>query len=52
MLRASIEYSGTHAELSGISDSAKAGDAGIEHGELLTTFADASGGGASAQASD
>ena len=45
MLRASIEYSGTDAELSGISDGPKAGDAGIEHGELLTTFADAAVGG-------
>ena len=41
MLRASIEYSGADAELSGISEGAKAGDAGIEHGERLTTFADA-----------
>jgi hypothetical protein len=41
MLRASIEYSGTDADLSGISEGAKAGDAGIEHGERLTAFADA-----------
>ena len=41
MLRASIEYSGADAELSGISEGAKAGDAGIEQGERLTTFADA-----------
>jgi len=41
MLRASIEYSGADADLKGISEGAKAGDAGIAHGELLTTFADA-----------
>jgi hypothetical protein len=41
MLRASIEYSGTDAQLSGIGEGAKAGDAGIEHGERLTAFADA-----------
>jgi len=41
MLRASIEHSGADAELSGISEGAKAGDAGIEHGERLTAFADA-----------
>ena len=41
MLRASIEFSGADAELNGISDGAKAGDAGIQHGELLTAFADA-----------
>ena len=41
MLRASIEYSGADAELSGIADGAKAGDAGIEHGERLTAFAEA-----------
>jgi hypothetical protein len=41
MLRASIEYSGSDAELNGISEGAKAGDAGIAHGERLTTFADA-----------
>jgi len=41
MLRASIEYEGTGAQLSGISDGSKAGDAGIEHGERLTAFADA-----------
>jgi hypothetical protein len=41
MLRASIEYSGSGAELAGISEGAKAGDAGIEHGALLTSFADA-----------
>ena len=41
MLRASIEYSGADADLKGISEGAKAGDAGIEHGERLTTVADA-----------
>jgi hypothetical protein len=41
MLRASIEYTGKDAGLSGIADGAKAGDAGIEHGERLTAFADA-----------
>ena len=41
MLRASIEYSGTGAEVSGIARGAKAGDAGIEHGERLAAFADA-----------
>ena len=41
MLRASIEYSGSDARLSGIADGAKVGDAGIEHGERLTAFADA-----------
>ncbi len=41
MLRASIEYSGADAGLSGIADGAKVGDAGIEHGERLTAFADA-----------
>jgi hypothetical protein len=41
MLRASIEYSGADAQLSGISDGAKGGDAGIEHGERLTAFAEA-----------
>ncbi len=41
MLRASIEYSGTEADVAGIAEGAKAGDAGIEHGALLTGFADA-----------
>jgi hypothetical protein len=41
MLRASIEYSGSGADLQGISEGAKAGDSGIEHGERLTAFADA-----------
>ncbi len=41
MLRASIEYSGADAGLGGISEGAKAGDAGIEHGALLTSFVDA-----------
>ncbi len=41
MLRASIEYEGTDGQLSGISGGSKAGDAGIEHGERLTAFADA-----------
>lgn len=41
MLRASIEYQGTNADLNGISEGSKAGDAGIEHGERLTAFVDA-----------
>jgi len=41
MLRASIEYTGNDAQILGISQGAKAGDAGIEHGELLTRFAEA-----------
>jgi hypothetical protein len=41
MLRASIEYSGAEADLSGISEGAKAGDAGIQFGEQLTAFAEA-----------
>jgi hypothetical protein len=41
MLRASIEYDGSEARLSGISAGSAAGDAGIEHGGLLTTFAEA-----------
>lgn len=45
MLRASIEYSGAEADLKGISEGAKAGDMGIEHGERLTAFADAAVGG-------
>ena len=49
MLRASIEYSGADAELSGIADGAKVGDAGIEHGERLTAFADAAVQGDAAQ---
>ena len=41
MLRASIEYSGSEAGLSGIAEGSKAGDMGIPHGERLTAFADA-----------
>jgi hypothetical protein len=41
MLRASIEYSGENAQVSGIAEGAKGGDAGIEHGALLTAFAEA-----------
>jgi len=41
MLRASIEFSGTGADVAGIAQGAKVGDAGIEHGERLTAFADA-----------
>ena len=40
MLRASIEYDGGDGQLSGIAEGAKVGDAGIEHGERLTAFAD------------
>ncbi len=49
MLRASIEYNGTEADVAGIAEGAKAGDAGIEHGALLTTFADAAVQGDAAQ---
>jgi hypothetical protein len=49
MLRASIEYSGAEAELSGISEGAKAGDTGIQFGEQLTTFAEAAVRGDSAE---
>ena len=41
MLRASIEYEGVEGRVDGIAQGAKVGDAGIEHGELLTAFADA-----------
>jgi hypothetical protein len=41
MLRASIEYEGGDGQLTGIAEGAKVGDAGIEHGERLTAFADA-----------
>lgn len=41
MLRASIEYNGTDADLKGISEGAKAGDSGIAHGERITSFVDA-----------
>ena len=42
MLRASLEYKRIGRPASaGIADGAKAGDAGIEHGARLTTFADA-----------
>ena len=41
MLRASIEYAGSDADLSGISEGSKAGDAGIAHGERLTSFVEA-----------
>jgi hypothetical protein len=44
MLRASIEYEGTNARLAGISSGSQAGDAGIEHGELLTAFVEAAAG--------
>jgi hypothetical protein len=49
MLRASIEFSGADAGLGGITEGAKAGDSGIEHGVLLTTFADAAVKGDSAE---
>ena len=49
MLRASIEYSGSEAELDGIADGAKAGDAGIAHGERLLAFVDAAVAGTSAE---
>lgn len=45
MLRASIEYSGSGADLNGIVEGAKAGGGGIAHGELLTNFVDAAVGG-------
>lgn len=41
MLRASIQSRGGDADLRGISEGAKAGDAGIAHGEKLVRFADA-----------
>jgi len=41
MLRASVEFEGGSADLSGIVKGAKAGDAGVAHGALLTAFADA-----------
>ena len=41
MLRASIEHTGSEADLSGIAEGAKAGDAGIPNGERLTAFVDA-----------
>ncbi len=41
MLRASIEFAGGEADLRGISEGRKAGNAGIEHGERLAAFADA-----------
>ena len=49
MLRASIAYSGVEASLQGISEGAKAGDAGITHGERLTSFAGAAVAGDSAE---
>jgi hypothetical protein len=49
MLRASIEHSGAVAALRGISEGAKAGDAGIVHGAQLTAFADAAVRGDSAE---
>ena len=41
MLRASIDQNGEEADVTGIGEGAKAGDAGIEHGQLLTAFVDA-----------
>jgi hypothetical protein len=41
MLRASIEYHGRDGDLRAVTEGAKIGDAGIPHGELLTTFAEA-----------
>jgi len=41
MLRASIQSKGAEADLRGISKGAKAGDAGIAHGEKLARFAEA-----------
>ena len=41
MLRASIEYQGLDADLTAIAEGAKAGDAGIPHGERLVAFAEA-----------
>ena len=51
MLRASIEFSGKEASLSGIAEGARAGDAGIVHGALLTEFVDAALRGNSAERS-
>ena len=41
MLRASIEFSGSDANVDGIAKGAQAGDQGIEHGQRLTAFVDA-----------
>lgn len=49
MLRASIEYHGRDGDLRAITEGAKIGDAGIPHGELLTTFAEAAVAGDQAQ---
>jgi hypothetical protein len=52
MLRASIEYTGEAAELRGIADGVRAGDAGIAHGERLVAFADAAVGGDAARCAE
>ncbi len=41
MLRASIEFYGRDGDLRAVTEGAKVGDAGIPHGELLMTFAEA-----------
>ena len=41
MLRASIEYHGQDGDLRAVTDGSKSGDTGIEHGERLSTFAEA-----------
>jgi len=41
MLRASLQYAGSDAQLDGISAGSKLGNGGIEHGECLTAFAEA-----------
>ncbi len=39
MLRASIEFHGTDGDVRAVTEGEKLGDAGIEHGERLMTFA-------------
>ena len=49
MLRASIEFYGRDGDLAAVTDGSKVGDAGIPHGERLTTFAEAAVQGDSAE---
>ncbi|MFT5694794.1 MAG: hypothetical protein ACI9QQ_000769 [Myxococcota bacterium] len=41
MLRASVEYNGTEANLRAITEGSKSGDSGVVHGAELTAFAEA-----------
>lgn len=41
MLRASVEYNGTEADLRAITEGSKSGDSGVAHGAELTAFAEA-----------